>query len=384
MVSEPAKGELTLLNPRPAALTVSHTGLESGASTSFSLSLRNPAGPGEVPLPSPAAPLTVPGYGRVTLAVAFAPTTVGQETTAVEIVTDATPSPVTVRVFGNALKELCPTAIISAAENLKVTKGTTIQLNGLNSGAWDASVTTWKWDVTPPPGTKKPAFMPSASVATPSVTIEEFGTYEVHLTVKDTFGVASCTPATAKVECISDNDLDVRLMWETAGDPDTSDATGSNLNLHLVHDQLAPWYDDVDGDGQPDPWFSPDYDCFWYHPKPAWGSFDPTVDDDPQLDHDDTDGLGPETISLFLAEKGTGYRVGVENQGNPGFGPSKAVITITVKGVVVYEVSQLLDEGCLWDVATLAWPSGAVTPTKAPNGIGPRVTCPYVNKLFDP
>ena len=43
------------------------------------------------------------------------------------------------------------------------------------------------------------------------------------------------------------------------------------------------------------------FDCFWFNAHPNWGSFDPSVDDDPGLDRDDTDGAGPE--NLFLVTK---------------------------------------------------------------------------------
>ncbi len=384
VLAAPAIGEFRIVNPRAEPLSISHLGLAYGASDSFSLSLRDAAGSGTAPLPMPGVPLTIPGYGRVTLAVAFAPARVGAETTAVEVVSSAKAPLVAVHVTANAVEQLCPTAVIAADKGFNVPQGTPIGLNGLGSTAWGASVSAWRWTMTPPANAPMPLFSPSAHATTPTVTLQAPGLYVVQLEVRDSFGVVSCEPATRTFACGDSNDLDIRLTWETAGDTDASDTKGSDLDLHFVDDDLAPWYDDVDGDGQADPWYSPNYDCFWYHPKPAWGSFDPSVDDDPSLDDDDTDGFGPETISLPLAQHGARYRVRVEYAHEHGFGPSKAKVVISLLGVVMYEAEHVLTEGCLWDVATVAWPSGAVIPTKAPNGIGPRVTCPYVNVLFKP
>jgi hypothetical protein len=148
----------------------------------------------------------------------------------------------------------------------------------------------------------------------------------------------------------------VELVWETPGDPDSSDVgggQGSDLDLHFIH-PLGSW--DV-----------PPYDCFWRNKEPNWGDRD-LAEDDPHLDIDDTDGWGPEVITLAHPEGNAQepfiYRVGVFYYSDHNYGPSDATVRIFVDGGGPHSVTfSGFEDRQFWDVATIEWPSGEVTAT---------------------
>ena len=153
--------------------------------------------------------------------------------------------------------------------------------------------------------------------------------------------------------------LHVQLVWQTPADPDETDHNGTDLDLHLIHpnapqDVTAA---DLDGDGEPDPYFDPLYDCYWSNRTPDWGvAGDPQ--DDPMHDIDDVDGGGPENINIYHPEA-IAYRIAVTYFGDrERFGDVLPTVRVFLGGVLVAEVTGVrLDPGSLWcvgfvDVAT--------------------------------
>jgi hypothetical protein len=90
---------------------------------------------------------------------------------------------------------------------------------------------------------------------------------------------------------VPDKDLHIQLVWTTPDDPDETDMTGTDLDLHLRHpDANGGWNSDA---GQ--------FDCYFANKTPDWGAqLDPA--DNPTLDIDDTNGAGPENINLAHPE----------------------------------------------------------------------------------
>ncbi|MGM0576099.1 MAG: choice-of-anchor D domain-containing protein [Myxococcota bacterium] len=156
--------------------------------------------------------------------------------------------------------------------------------------------------------------------------------------------------------------IHVELTWDTPGDPDQTDhgpMAGSDLNLHFAHPSATGV--DIDSDDVPDGWFDDTFDCFWFNNSPEWGSDDENADDDPSLDHDDTDGLGPENIVLPVPEDGLTYRVGVHYWNDHGYGPSNATVRVYIYSSLVFELEDVeLVNHDFWEVATIDWPSGEV------------------------
>ncbi len=283
---------------------------------------------------------------------------------------------------GGAGHAKCPNAIIKVAEGDEVIPQTTLHLKGDESFSTNGVIVKWQWIVDAPEGSVE-KFLPSNTFPNPALTVNIAGIYTIHLTVFDEMGTASCFPAVYEVVVIPDEALHVELLWHNPDDLDETDTgpdAGADMDLHLLHPYAAG--PDLDGDGAPDGWFDIPFDCFWYNAHPNWGSFDPTINDDPGLDRDDTDGGGPENINLDIPENVT-YRVGVHYWDDHGYGPGYATMRIYIYGQLVFEVTDVkLVNIDMWDVATIEWPSGKVTLVTDPSSGGYKITPNYCNPLF--
>jgi len=131
------------------------------------------------------------------------------------------------------------------------------------------------------------------------------------------------------------------------------------MDLHLAHPLAAESASqrDSDGDGQPDPWLHPTYDCSWRNNAPDWGNSGDVHD--PRQDIDDRDGAGPENINIAIPEN-VEYRVGVGYYAANGFGQSRAIVRIFVDETLVAEYENSLAEGDMWEVATIDGRTGEV------------------------
>ena len=277
--------------------------------------------------------------------------------------------------------QLCPTAVIQCVEGDEVIPQTVLHLYGDQSYAVTGTIAAWSWSVDQPPGSQS-VFVPSASFPNPTFEVNTAGVYHFELVVYDEQGVPSCAPDMFEVVVVPEAAIHVELLWHTPEDPDETDQgpeAGADLDLHFVH----PWAGgpDLDGDGEPDGWFDQPFDCFWFNAHPNWGSFDPSVDDDPGMDLDDTDGAGPENINLGIPEDVT-YRVGVHYWNDHGYGASYATVRVYISSLLAFEVTgvQLVDKD-MWEVCTIEWPSGQVTPVLGDGG-GYKITPDYQNPFF--
>ena len=292
--------------------------------------------------------------------------------------TNAYQQEITVPLVGVGVISACPIAVADVLEGEEVPPQTSLHLRGAQSMSSCGPIDRFEWTVSQPEGAAS-VFLPSPTFGNPTFPADVAGTYEFCLHVWDTCGVRSCEADCAEVVVVPDQTLHVELLWSTPGDPDPFDEgplTGADLDLHLAHPFALIGGEDLDGDGRPDGWFNSTYDCFWANPRPDWGSFDPTVDDDPSLDRDDTDGAGPENVNLDepedlaalppelverLGGEPAAFRVGVHYWNDNGYGPSFATLRVYVRGVLVYERSDVrLVHHDMWDALTIAWPSGAV------------------------
>jgi len=166
------------------------------------------------------------------------------------------------------------------------------------------------------------------------------GRYEVCLTVTDNTGTDSA-PACVQVVAVPSEAISIELTWRTPGDPDETDDTGADLDLHFVK--------------LPYPWFHPTFDTFYGNISPNWSP------ETPSLDIDDTDGLGPETVQLNNPQDCGWYAVGV-HYFRQRFGETYANVRIFINGRQVDEQVnlRLRDTDDFWDVARIHWPSGTV------------------------
>ena len=285
-------------------------------------------------------------------------------------------------VSGIGANATCPVAVAVIQEGEQVVPQTTLHLFGDQSFGPVGPISAWKWSVKEPQGSAT-SFIPSDTFQNPTIQLNAAGEYELSLSVWDTQGTKSCMEWKQQVLVIPDEAIHVELLWHTPGDPDETDQgpeAGSDLDPHFVDTQFATG-PDVDQDGRPDGYFDQPYDCFWFNAHPNWSSFDPSIDDDPGLDRDDTDGAGPENLNLNIP-RNTVYKIGVHVWSDHEYGPSLATVRVYIYGNLVFEVADVkLQNLDMWDVATIAWPSGKVTATQTTGGML-KITPAYQNPNF--
>lgn len=269
----------------------------------------------------------------------------------------------------------CPVAVIKSIEGSQVAPQTVVHLVGSQSYSPNGEIVKWVWSVEQPPLSGS-IFVPSSIFADPVFELNVAGLYTFSLDVWDSTGTKSCVPATYEILNCGCVDFHVELVWRTPGDPDESDQEGTDLNLHLAHPLAS--MPDLDGDGEADPWYDALYDCFWFNPNPDWSPSSPQPHSCPQLDLDDVDGAGPENINYDTPDSNI-YRVGVDFWDDHGFGPAFATVRVYAYGVMIFESPEVyMTSKDMWDVCTIHWPSGSVTPVVGPDG-GQKIAHDYVS-----
>ncbi len=138
----------------------------------------------------------------------------------------------------------------------------------------------------------------------------------------DEFIYASCTNA---------NDIQIQLSWPQVG---------SDVDLHLVNPDGAV--------------------CYYGSRHPDWG-IPGDVSDDPLLDVDCINQCAVENIILGRPADGT-YQVRVHYFSDHGLGSTVPTVRIWVRGEEYLLESRSVSNGEWWDVATIDWESGTVTP----------------------
>lgn len=173
------------------------------------------------------------------------------------------------------------------------------------------------------------------------------GEYTAELVVTDEQGFSApssdCPQAVASVyiNASPDGAVLVELTWHTPSDPDETDRDGTDVDLHLLNFEGGGW--------------TSTNDCYYNNTNPLWGA---------SLDIDDTNGAGPENITIDNPENTNGnyYRVGVHyfSSGDEFFGvdygPSDATIRVYLLGQLAGEWTQrLMRTGNFWEVAGIEW-----------------------------
>ncbi|MGB0591067.1 MAG: choice-of-anchor D domain-containing protein [Myxococcota bacterium] len=283
---------------------------------------------------------------------------------------------VSMTLTGFVVVEDCPVAVVSVAEETPVAPGTVLHLSGLDSYAPVSTIASHSWSVLEPQGSAG-RFNPNTETATPTFAAMVAGKYQFNLSVIDDVGNVACVPASTVVRVAPTTALYVELTWVTPGDEDPTDqglAVGTDLDLHVAHPNASG--PDLDGDNEPEHWFDPVWDCYWFNPSPDWGPFQPPTDDDPHLTIEDIDGAGPEAITLDLPEIDVTYRIAVHSWQDHGMGPSVATVRVYLLGDKIFESQPVtLNALDLWEVAEITWhgwPDATVTPIAAVVG-GPVI-----------
>ena len=276
-----------------------------------------------------------------------------------------------VSLSGFGVEEECPQAVIELGGSSEGIPGQALPLRGDKSfvpGGGEA----WFWSAKASVGSQ-PTFFPSANHPNVAVQLDKAGEVQIQLEVRDSKGRMSCTPAQLTILFLPEDMIHVELLWDTPADPDQSDGglgAGADLDLHYA----SPLADsgDLDGDGQADPWFDVPYDTYWLNPNPNWGDQDPSVDDNPSLDLDDTDGAGPENLHHNQPADGS-YTVGAHYANAHGLGLSYATINVYILGILAYQTPKVALQECeMWLLGRVQHPN---TMTHGPGHPDPIVPC---------
>ncbi len=268
---------------------------------------------------------------------------------------------VSIPINGRGTGNVCPVAIatcaiagsaIPPATELVVLPLNILECSGTASNDEDGSIVEYSWTVVEAPAGSTAGFEPDDGAVT-AVFVDLAGRYVFNLDVVDDGGCASDAPATVTVNARAgiDSDLRVELVWSTPSDPDETDVgfgAGADLDLHLLHPGGC--------------WEDTTWDCHFRARAPNWG--DPgSAAADPSLDVDDSDGAGPEVITLDNPEAGVRYRVGVHYYNDHGYGVSFATVRIYVFGELVFEMhdKEFPYIDYWWEVASIGWSPTEVT-----------------------
>ncbi len=265
-----------------------------------------------------------------------------------------------VQLIGRGRSPDCPITVIDALEPTRGEVGTAQPVGEFNGRPLDriSLDASRSFD---PEGGELEFFWTLVSKPTDSNAILEMGTegplneiwmdiagdYVVELTIASSLGLEGCETARLTLHAVSNEDIHLQLVWDTPNDPLQEDASGSDVDVHLLSPRPGAR------------WNSAPWDCFWMNMEPDWGQ--PGGQDNPSLDRDDVDGLGPENINLDNPEANTTYSVGIHYFSDHGYGTAYTTVRIYIGGVLFKEILRRpLGDQDFWHVADIEWPSGQI------------------------
>ncbi len=298
-------------------------------------------------------------YGLLTsFAVEFKPTSgLGYSS---QIVIETNAGTRTIQLNGTGIANTtCPSAMASGrvgttgnfSSNIAAIPLDTVNLSAAGSMGSGGTL-SYEWSVLERPTGSNVRLSPNSTVMNPSVFIDLAGSYRFELRVYEN-GVETCVPAYVFVRATADEDVHVQLVWDTPMDPDSTDAFGTDMDVHYKRSTGT--------------WNLEPGDIFWRNPTADWGNMGSA--DDPSLDIDDTDGFGPENVNHNNPTSDT-YSIGVHYYNDNGFGASTATVRIYLNGALETERTKILQtSGQFWHAADLQFPSQTLTfPDTVMNG----------------
>jgi len=242
---------------------------------------------------------------------------------------------------------ICPTAppIVMCPGDMTADVLDTLSLSGSGSDPDGGSV-TFEWSVTLAPvgSTSTPASPMNAST---NFYLDASGQYILQLCVIDDEGERACCDV--NITSTPPGAIHIEVSWDTI----YGDVDAHLLNVTESH---------------PDGWWTTN-DCHFLNRTPDWGPAG--VDANPTLDLDDTDGYGPENITINTNPAAGTYTVGlhyfcshsVGTSPAPGDGPTSGTVRIFCDGALAATYTGIsLTETDEWiTIAELDYPSCRVT-----------------------
>jgi hypothetical protein len=276
--------------------------------------------------------------------VLYLPDTEDPVETNLEVVSNAFDSPTLVGLSSDGPGSR-PIAICSVdPDQISLHTGSTATWIGAES--YDPSgldITSYDWRLISIPAGST-ATMPSGSGPNRSGFYPDLvGTYMGQLVVTNEDGFSSA-PCTATLDGVTLQDLWIEMYWTHALD---------DMDLHLVRP-----VSDAEGSlrTRNDCYFS---DCI--DADLDWGAHGESADD-PSLDLDDINGVGPENINVESPEDGV-FTVYVHDYPESVYdGENDVTVTVYIGGVAVWTATRNVDaEGFFEPYCEIDWPSGRVT-----------------------
>jgi len=224
----------------------------------------------------------------------------------------------------------------------------TVQIDGSCSTPAQGSsnlITSYAWNIDSKPVGSDAEFRNGLPADRAELPVNFAGHYCLSLDVTDTEGIRSCVPATQCFDVLPREDLTVQLVWDT---------NFADLDLHIVGDGGTPFTHESDA------YFSN------RHPTPAdcaqGAAVCSWVDDaeqNPNLDHDDAEGYGPESTSIVHPAPGSHWRAFVHywNKQTDQDPRTTATVRVFQYGQQIMEVSFVFeDDQQLWQALDIVWP----------------------------
>jgi len=246
--------------------------------------------------------------------------------------------------------------VCSDPNNSVVAPLATVQLDGRQSTDPDGQALSYAWRIGSAPAGSSVAIS-NPSSARPTLFAQLAGDYLICLTVTDT---TSCRGAEKCVtmHVVPASKIHVQLTW----DKDETD-----VDLHFMLDGISNFLDDGQGGVGGGTNCNRAKDCSWVCRVPAWGAAGTT--DDPRLDIDDLDGLGPENVNLDAPFNQNPYVIAVHywcDKPGPMYngnarGTTTATLRVYIDGILRRTWSRLLSPRERWYVGDIGW-NNATTP----------------------
>ncbi len=397
-VGVPVAKELKLKSCGTEDLQISALTIAEGAEQGFGIDFGTTCFGGKAP--SDASPLVIPKGSLCTVNVSYAAPKLGA-TNKGTLLVKSTAGEATLPLAGQAPTSVqCPKACMTVKlANGGSLAGEVIPQSQLKLDASCATatstgtpITKYKWSVQQPLGSYA-VLSPSDAVKTVSFQPNIAGKYTFSLEIADSLGTPGCSASTYELNVISDDKIHVELIWDTPSDPNKTDIgndlgklpdgkyAGTDMDLHFAHPLALddPAQKDLDGNGEPDPWYSACYDCNLFNPLTQWGDIS-SYDDDAILELDDKDGWGPENIGLHVPEAGKVYHIGAAYLSAWTFGKSTPTVRIYLDGkLAATKIGPAMDEKDLWCAATVSWSPNAIDKCKGADSAGHLLKKKYPN-----
>ena len=307
------------------------------------------SGDGTFSIPSAAQlglPITLGRDEEAVIEVTFTPTDTSSSVAELALSTNDTLGDFVVRITGEGTEATCAEPIaLARVGGSNDPLAANVNAAPLNTIEFDASSSTgdiirYEWELVQKPINSNARLTPNNEDIAPRMFLDLVGQYVVDLTVYGPNGTLGCRTSTVTINAMSTDALFFQLVWDTPGDANQTDTTGTDLDLHYLNN-LGSW------DAMP-------YDIYWRNATADWGEAgDPS--DDPSLDIDDSDGAGPENINHAMPSPNEDFSLGVYYYSDNGFGASYATVRIFVNGTLDTEWRDryLEREGVFWYVADI-------------------------------